>query len=448
VVVEAGVKDAKAARAETWQWNRKVSKRVARVATAEAGVTVATDAKPARNSNRASRLMRICFVGKYPPIEGGESTKLYYLASALAKRGHSIKIVSNCNAIPDENKVSLCADDMENLAPYGVATFSVGRAVSRNVIPDYYPASEELASLLHRVLAAEPVDVVVGWYLLPYAFAASTVAQALRVPFLVQHAGSDIKRLLGDYRLKDLLLRMLRSADGILAYPSAVTYFRSLGCKNVFTHVSGIPNHFHPIPDGKRSDRTYLFLGKLSRGKGLDLLIEAFAHLPKLRLLVVGPNENRFHYSRVVAERQISNVEFGDAIPPWRVPDLLRSVAGVIVPEWNFGVAEHRSRVPVEAILCGTPALVSAQIIGSYGSLGKWMIPISPPFGSSIHAAQASLTETYYNTLLDANSQIMSHLTPFEETVDSIERCLTDVVERNKKAAHEEIANSAEAIKA
>lgn len=48
--------------------------------------------------------MRICIVGKYPPIEGGVSARVYWLAKALGERGHKIHIISNALEIESEYK--------------------------------------------------------------------------------------------------------------------------------------------------------------------------------------------------------------------------------------------------------------------------------------------------------------------------------------------------------
>ena len=39
--------------------------------------------------------MRICIVGKYPPIQGGVSMRTYWTAYCLAERGHEVHVVTN-----------------------------------------------------------------------------------------------------------------------------------------------------------------------------------------------------------------------------------------------------------------------------------------------------------------------------------------------------------------
>ncbi len=39
--------------------------------------------------------MRICIIGKFPPIQGGVSMRTYWSAHGLAARGHEVHVVTN-----------------------------------------------------------------------------------------------------------------------------------------------------------------------------------------------------------------------------------------------------------------------------------------------------------------------------------------------------------------
>src|SRR6516165_6391285 len=47
-----------------------------------------------RRAHRGAHL-KICVVGKFPPIEGGVSTRTYWSAHALAARGHEVHVITN-----------------------------------------------------------------------------------------------------------------------------------------------------------------------------------------------------------------------------------------------------------------------------------------------------------------------------------------------------------------
>ena len=44
--------------------------------------------------------MRICLIGKYPPLQGGTSVSTYWAAKELADRGHAVHVITNGNEAP------------------------------------------------------------------------------------------------------------------------------------------------------------------------------------------------------------------------------------------------------------------------------------------------------------------------------------------------------------
>jgi len=63
--------------------------------------------------------MKICFITKYPPIEGGESSKAYWLIKGLGERGQNICCnVTNAWGMEDpfiENKCAIRDSRTDNL---------------------------------------------------------------------------------------------------------------------------------------------------------------------------------------------------------------------------------------------------------------------------------------------------------------------------------------------
>jgi hypothetical protein len=61
--------------------------------------------------------VRICFVGKYPPIQGGISAQSYWAIRGLAVRGHKVCVVTNAAEVEDGYRLLLEERDAEYLAP-------------------------------------------------------------------------------------------------------------------------------------------------------------------------------------------------------------------------------------------------------------------------------------------------------------------------------------------
>lgn len=68
-------------------------------------------------ARRDHALMRLCIVGKYPPIEGGVSTTTYWLARGLAERGSVVHIVTNAGEVENAYQMRLIGEDVDWLEP-------------------------------------------------------------------------------------------------------------------------------------------------------------------------------------------------------------------------------------------------------------------------------------------------------------------------------------------
>lgn len=311
--------------------------------------------------------MNLMFVGKYPPIQGGESTKLFWLARRLSQRGHRVTIITNFQELHDRYKTSLSQDEMLELQAFGVKVRSTFDHFRPAFIPGYDLYVERLASLVIECAEEEKPDLIIGWYLLPYALAACLAAGMLNIRWLYQHAGSDLCRLLPHAYINAFLERVVRSAYGVLTYPATVRTFQSIGCKRVFLHRPQYSPEYcatgprvNPLLDERRF---VLFLGAVSPGKGIFYLMDGFAKLETDAILAIVGNvideQNQLMLDRAIERLGSKAVRCIRAVPPWQIPAIMRAAEMIVVPEHGFSVPIHRSRVPVETLLCGKRPIVS-----------------------------------------------------------------------------------------
>ena len=125
--------------------------------------------------------------------------------------------------------------------------------------------------------------------------------------------------------------------------------------------VSHLPNPF-PAPAGPfepPTSRDLLFLGRVSREKGVRELIDALAGAPGLRLTVAGDGTELGAVKEAVRERGLEPVvRFEGWVGRDRVPGLLRSHGALVLPSvWmeNSPVSVH------EALASGRPVLGSTR---------------------------------------------------------------------------------------
>lgn len=98
----------------------------------------------------------------------------------------------------------------------------------------------------------------------------------------------------------------------------------------------------------------YLFLGRLSAEKGVDVLLRAFATMPDLRIRIAGtgPDEERL---KALAEG-MDNVEFLGFKSGRELSDLTAGAKAIIVPSTLY---ENNPMTIIEAYASGTPAIGS-----------------------------------------------------------------------------------------
>jgi len=144
--------------------------------------------------------LRICILGKFPPIQGGVSMRTYRTAHALAVKGHEIHVVTNAKEATPPFRIHMRAEDWARCeARLGTGSVTVHWSDpvdrSQNYIPMASPFVTKLASIAARVHAEYPFDVIFSHYLEPYGIAAYLASQITGVPHVARMAGSDAGRL-------------------------------------------------------------------------------------------------------------------------------------------------------------------------------------------------------------------------------------------------------------
>jgi glycosyltransferase involved in cell wall biosynthesis len=124
------------------------------------------------------------------------------------------------------------------------------------------------------------------------------------------------------------------------------------------------PNFVPDPPAPGRGDGGYVvYAGRLFEGKGTETLVEAWRHLPSVRLKILGDGALRPSLEATV-KRENLNIEFAGMLDRAAVLTMMADAALVVVPsEWY----EAFGMVVGESFACGTPVLASR--IGSLDEL-------------------------------------------------------------------------------
>jgi glycosyltransferase involved in cell wall biosynthesis len=347
--------------------------------------------------------MRICIVGKFPPVQGGVSMRTYWNAHRLAAHGHEVHVVTNAKEVSAPFRMLMRADDWRRCeATYGTGSVTVHWTDPVGPMQFYIPMANpfvsKLAGTAARIHSACPFDVVLSHYMEPYGVAGHLIAEITGVPHVVRMAGSDAGRLWPQPQFEFLYDHILRCAAAVIASGATADRAVSHGVAPERIAVSGgflVPEELF-TPKGAALDLTKLRMqvaadpassdqlwgefagdrpyfgvcGKLGDEKGTFALLAALERLKRMGIevglvaLAHGETdvENRFRTTALelgVTDR-ILQIPF---MPHWRIPEFLRGCLAVCCLEQDFSIPQHRPMIPREVLLCGTCLVGSTEVI-------------------------------------------------------------------------------------
>ncbi|HEY4441801.1 MAG TPA: glycosyltransferase [Candidatus Elarobacter sp.] len=301
---------------------------------------------------------------------GGQNVHVAALARSFAQLGHSVTVYTRRDAPSLPMRVPMGARVHVEHVDAGPPL-----PIPKDAIYDHLPA---FAAHLRRAWTRDRPDIVHSHFWMS-GLATLAAARPLGLPVVhTFHAlGAEKRRHQGSADTSPTTriaeeMRIAREADRIVATASSEMFelmrmgARARGVKIVPCGVD--LDAFTPggPAEPRRTDRMRIVtLSRLVPRKGIDTAIEALAHVPHAELIVAGGGESAELVDDPEANRLAElarrcgvgtrvylrgRVERGD------VPALLRSADVVVCTPWYepFGI------VPLEAMACGKPLVVSA----------------------------------------------------------------------------------------
>jgi glycosyltransferase involved in cell wall biosynthesis len=347
--------------------------------------------------------LRICIIGKFPPIQGGVSMRTYWSAHGLAALGHEVHVVTNAKEAVAPFRMLMRAEDWKRcIAAHDTGSVTVHWTDpvdrSQSYIPMASPFVSKLAATAARAHSERPFDIIYSHYLEPYGVAGHLAAQMTRVPHVVRMAGSDAGHLWHHPQLELLYDHVLRSAEAVVAVGAVATRAIERGVspdRIVRGGSFAVPEDLF-TPDGPKldiaalraeakadpalgdliwgnfaADRPYFGVyGKLGERKGSFALLAAMHRLMsagvEVGLVVLahgGPTVQRDFRARVDELGLTDRVLQIPFLPHWRVPEFLRGSLAVCCLEQGFPIVFHAPMIPREVLLSGTCLVASTELI-------------------------------------------------------------------------------------
>ncbi|HLD35896.1 MAG TPA: glycosyltransferase [Planctomycetota bacterium] len=329
--------------------------------------------------------MKICLIGKYPPIAGGVAAQTYWLARGLGQKGHQVHIVTNNLLVEDTYRQALDLTNRLDLAQYRPANVHIHSLAEKSPfhIPYTDAAVTRLANLAIQVIGKYRCELIESVYMLPYAVAGYLAKAFTGRCQIIKTAGSDVNLLFKQDGFRSIFLNIFKNADSVVTSSSFGEELSNLGVApdKIFpAPLAAVPaDYFNPkvkpvnleeigIADVKVDTLVLLIACKTHRSKGIFELVQALERIKEdyLALFITnGRDMTEFmaHLNRHSNARARSKV-IGFQ-PPWKMPGLIRRASCVIQIERQFPVKRHQPKLPRESLASGVCTLISQELAGN-----------------------------------------------------------------------------------
>ncbi len=297
--------------------------------------------------------MRILHVYKdYYPVLGGIENYVRALAEAQTAAGHEVT-------------VSVCAPGVRGdvMERKGVRIVRSGRLMT--------VASMPLSLTQPMFIARERAEIIHVHSPYPLGEASTWLFQR-RAPLVITHHSDVVRqrRLLTLYA--PILRRVLRRANAIIAtsprYVESSPWLRPVREKCSIVPLWVDTRRFSPPKHPFDGPPTLLFVGRLRYYKGLDTLLRALIHLPKVELRVVGTGPMAATWQQLAEALEIADrVHFLGEVEDALLPSLYHRAHLFVLP--SNARSEAFGLVLLEAMASGLPC-VSTEL----GTGTSWVV--------------------------------------------------------------------------
>jgi glycosyltransferase involved in cell wall biosynthesis len=288
----------------------------------------------------------ILVAGLPPERVGGAETQASHVAARLAER-HRVTVLSRTSTIPTElaatpscSVVRRCRVTLRGVRFFAdlVQTLSLLRPSQQNVdvIVAYQTSIDGLIGVLAKMLFGIPVIVSIRSDM-EYQLDRFWQSRLLS-PFVFRHAD---RLAVQSPRLGEELLRAFESAR------------RRTTATELRSKLFVLPNGIEVGAARSTEGRGIAYVGRLTRSKGVDTLVQAMRRCPHEHLTIVGDGPDRPRLQK--AARGVPNISFAGRVEPQLVPELMRGVKLLVLPSRQEG----QPNVILEAMALGVPVLAT-----------------------------------------------------------------------------------------
>ena len=310
--------------------------------------------------------MKVLFLThNFPRFDGDlPGNFLLRLASALSAQGVAVNVVAPAEpGLEETGRLNGTGIDRFHYAPKRFETLAYAGNMAEQVRDSWSARltmlgflGAEFRSAVKARRAVQP-DVVHAHWWFPSGLVGTWLASLSNTPLVTTMHGTDVRIARSVAMTRPAFRHVLQKS----AVTTAVSQWLAHEAQSLVSAaapvVAPMPVATELFTPGQepRDRNALLFVGRLTKQKGVDLLLQALAKLPgDIRLDVVGDGAERAALETLAGELGVaSRVRWHGTRPQSELPNFYRSAAALIVPSADEGLG----LVAVEAMLCEMPVV-------------------------------------------------------------------------------------------
>ena len=292
---------------------------------------------------------------------------LLRLASALGREGVDVRVVAPATAgVADSARLNGTGVKRFHYAPRRYETLAyVGNMAEQ--VRDSWSArltmlgflGAEFRSAVRARREMQP-DVVHAHWWFPSGLVGTWLAKLSHTPLVTTLHGSDVRIARSVAVSRPAFRHVLQNSAAITAVSRWLAHEAQALVSSPAATVAPMPVATELFNGGvqgmdARKPNALLFVGRLTKQKGVDLLLQALATLPReISLDVVGDGDERQPLEQLAASLRLDErVRFHGTRGQRELAGYYRSAAALVVPSTDEGLG----LVAVEAMMCETPVV-------------------------------------------------------------------------------------------
>ncbi len=372
---------------------------------------------------------KIAFLSKFPPIEGGISSKTYWLARGLALRGHEIHVITHDITAGREYSIQDDSEQSGNISNLMVHRTQPGIPWH---IPEDYEYTLSLINTAIEVVKEHEIQVLDSGYLVPYGLSGYIIKLATQVPHVLRHGGSDLEKFLKQKILQSLIDLAISNANTVVTDSLHSNLFKRLTSNLVF-QPPYIPDESVFVPRNKMQTRRRLaVIGKINyhwQHKSLKLIAKIMEKLSdRFECTIFGQGNGIASFKESLKQDNVSNFKWSSFVEPWEMPGVLNQLDAIFVFESNLPQPVF-SNLVLEAAWMGVGIITDrkdfAETYQDIITLDKNQVLVVPPTNSGVSATL--ITQWVQDCV---NCELNPHpLISFREYLSSNEEVYADIID-------------------